>query len=455
MSSRKKRRIALLAPITISVAATLQIYARSAHAYELAEGCTTVTNATDKNVFNWRFYLNANVDVAAVYKTPQEACSHWLYSVANNEGRQAHAGFHSRQYLQRYADLTSAFGATNYQAAINHYVSNGLAENRIGYLENGLNSAHNRSTIRGAYAGSKIFVSGSSRMAGAVDSVMLDNKELINAYDHGRELQVALVREGSGECYNPTEAGSDADGRGGSTSSYLVGSATPTANVLSTTAIPAFWFPPGYAGQCAGKVSNTTVRADNYTIDKRVEVGYSLPNVLRFSTAIHVRENVPLWTNGRSITVEVPTGYLAGELNSIYEVNPTTGSTTDVSAKAVQCYATHSASDCNHGVPLVHTDAGKTVSVGVCKGNALGGNWSTPSYAAHSVVDSANPHNSTTKWNIHYSLQEAITASSTAPRTFNFETYVIVAKQANGLDALQNAKSTIQTLFQQGICTPI
>ena len=33
-------------------------------AIEVAEGCTGSQAAVDKNIFNWRYYLNSNADVA-------------------------------------------------------------------------------------------------------------------------------------------------------------------------------------------------------------------------------------------------------------------------------------------------------------------------------------------------------------------------------------------------------
>lgn len=48
-----------------------------------------------------------------------------------------------------------------------------------------------------------IFVSASDRMAYAIDSVVWNSNEFINAWDHGRELQIAITT-GTGECYNPT-----------------------------------------------------------------------------------------------------------------------------------------------------------------------------------------------------------------------------------------------------------
>ena len=67
--------------------------------------------------------------------------------------------------------------------------------------------------------------------------------QFINTVDHGRELQFAITNA-SGECYNPTEAGSLNDGAGAYTSSKLLGVNT-AGNIYRTTSLPAFWLAPG------------------------------------------------------------------------------------------------------------------------------------------------------------------------------------------------------------------
>ena len=71
-----------------------------------------------------------------------------------------------------------------------------------------------RATISRPFKGSPLAVGVSSRTAGAIDSLTWGGTQFINARDHGRELQSAAAFDGYGECLNPTEAGSDADGRG-------------------------------------------------------------------------------------------------------------------------------------------------------------------------------------------------------------------------------------------------
>merc|ERR550534_1594289 len=68
----------------------------------------------------------------------------------------------------------------------------GLAEDRVGYLEGG---GEGRWTIRSPeeVEGSYVYLSTSSRVAGAIDSLVWRDKEFINGWDHGRQLQCAVT----------------------------------------------------------------------------------------------------------------------------------------------------------------------------------------------------------------------------------------------------------------------
>lgn len=82
----------------------------------------------DPEVFNWRDYQAINgLTIAA--PTQEAAQNHWL-SQGIAQGLRASRTFSPSQYLQLNPDLVNVFGATNYQAAIDHYVSNGRAEGR-------------------------------------------------------------------------------------------------------------------------------------------------------------------------------------------------------------------------------------------------------------------------------------------------------------------------------------
>ena len=72
--------------------------------------------------------------------------------------------------------------------------------------------------IRGPAGPSEIVITTRSRVAGAIDSLTWGGREFIDSFDHGRQLQSASNFDGGGrfvpETFNPTEAGSRADGRG-------------------------------------------------------------------------------------------------------------------------------------------------------------------------------------------------------------------------------------------------
>lgn len=95
-----------------------------------------------------------------------------------------------------------------HQDAIQHYLNSGHHEGRLGYVEG--HSFQGRWTVSN---GKDLFISVSSRMGGSIDSLVWNNVQFINMYDHGRELQMAANSDVFGECYNPTEAGGSSDGK--------------------------------------------------------------------------------------------------------------------------------------------------------------------------------------------------------------------------------------------------
>lgn len=82
------------------------------------------------------------------------------------------------------------------------------------------------------------------RFAGAISSLTYRNVQYVDVADHGREIQSAVQVDDLGECFNPTEAGSEADRRAATSSSLLL-SISNTGNVLRTVTRPAFWLAPG------------------------------------------------------------------------------------------------------------------------------------------------------------------------------------------------------------------
>ena len=152
----------------------------------------------DPSVYSFYFYVNTNPDlIRPPYFTFDGAKQHWQ-QFGIHEGRQACGSFHTQQYLERYPDLKAKFGS-NYTAALEHYITVGKNEGLLGFVDGGFDG---RWTVASS---NQLFLSASARTSGAIDSLVWNNKEFINAWDHGRELQMA-VTTGHGECYNPTEA---------------------------------------------------------------------------------------------------------------------------------------------------------------------------------------------------------------------------------------------------------
>lgn len=81
-------------------------------------------------VFNAKYYLNKYPDVNAKYNI-LNAKEHWKAS-GIKEGRASAPNFHVKEYLANYGDLRTAFGATGYAKAVQHYFNNGINEKRSG-----------------------------------------------------------------------------------------------------------------------------------------------------------------------------------------------------------------------------------------------------------------------------------------------------------------------------------
>lgn len=252
------------------------------------------TNIFDPSVFNAAFYSATNPDID--HSSVESVKRHWQsFGVA--EGRQAHGCFHTRQYLSRYDDLRAACKGDN-SCALDHYINHGISEGRVGYAEDGM--PFGRATIADAALG--ICVSAGARTAGAVDSVVFQNTEMINTHDHGRQLQVAVTictdatsQSCRGECYNPTEGGASSDDRFNPTS-VLLNVSTPSNAVLSTNVLPAFWLHPGEhePSPSAGcSVAINTVNVSNYVIAKSVSFRpFSVPNAIMFAFGLYLDDDM-------------------------------------------------------------------------------------------------------------------------------------------------------------------
>jgi hypothetical protein len=163
---------------------------------------------------------------------------------------------------------------------------------------------------------------GSARVAGAIDYVAWNNMQFINAYDHGRELQIAITNA-SGECYNPTEAGSSNDGPGPTTTSKLLGIST-SGNVYRTTTLPAFWLAPRQRDP-NGCIAVNTQYVSSYSTSKAITIGYlGVWNAMQYLISITVPEFQAY------LQVEAPTGYMPENFNSFWLINLANGQLSQV-----------------------------------------------------------------------------------------------------------------------------
>lgn len=359
------------------------------------------------DVFNWRFYLNAHSDLLlAGINNEQGAKAHWQnFGIA--ECRRAHPLFHTSQYLDRYADLKAAFGQSC-QPALNHYLTLGRNEGR-----SGLNGTHyfgpqgRRVTVKN----NLIAVGLSSRTAGAIDSLYSNGREYINSWDRGRQMQVAWTVDGSGECNNPTEAGSASDGIGHNTSSnWTFREETPSWS--HTISYPAFWAKTTERPECAN-----VQQLPGHKLEKYVTVG--MPGVSDRLIELISKVTIPGPTS--HLIVENPALYLAPEFNFFHSFNP------------ANCTITPLAGGGNEqGLPVIASTSGGTSAIGLWSPDLPSPGFPTVGYV-RSVFATPVPADSSVKLNAVYRR------SYLAAGTYVQQTFAAVGTLEQTRDALCKA----------------
>src|SRR5208283_796089 len=147
-------------------------------------------------------------------------------------------------------------------------------------------------TIRGTTGSSEIVITTTERLAGAIHSLTWNGKEFIDSCDHGRQLQSAASFDCASpgklwaECYNPTEAGSRADGAGNRSSSVLRSLRAEGAELRTTTQM-AFWLAPGE--KSSGRPALNDKVLSDHLVSKTVRIGYKrLPSVIDYEVTFVV-----------------------------------------------------------------------------------------------------------------------------------------------------------------------
>lgn len=179
--------------------------------------------------------------------------------------------------------------------------------------------------IRAPALGSEIVIRTTSRLAGAIDSLTWNGRELIDSVDHGRQLQSAssfdCARPGPfwAECFNPTEAGSRRDGAGPTSTSKLL-ELHASGNELQTVVQPAFWLAPGE--KSSGRPALNDGVLSNHRIAKRVRIGHGdLANVLEYDVTF----TVPPGEQHTYAQFEALTGYMPADFAKFWKFTPATG----------------------------------------------------------------------------------------------------------------------------------
>ncbi len=151
-----------------------------------------------------------------------------------------------------------------------------------------------------------------NRFAGAISSITWNGAEFVDSYDHGRELQSDLVYETPNECNNPTEAGSQDDGTGYTTSSKLLSYKQEDTHSFSTEVQMANWVLRGEsAPSCSCPIPRS--QPSDTILTKHVTLGaLGQPNLLRFDLTYSIPDP------HLYIGFEVLTQYMSTAFNTAY-----------------------------------------------------------------------------------------------------------------------------------------
>ncbi|AGA25162.1 hypothetical protein [Singulisphaera acidiphila] len=167
--------------------------------------------------------------------------------------------------------------------------------------------------IRAQAGPSEIVITTTERLAGAIHSVRWNGKEFIDSFDHGRQLQSAANFDCGErffpEVFNPTEAGSNADGAGEKSSSRLLKLAVDGPELRTTTQM-AFWLTPGEKSE--GHLAKNDRILSDHLVSKRVRLGHGgNPHVIEYEVAFVIPEG----ERHNYAQFEAVTGYMPAEFS--------------------------------------------------------------------------------------------------------------------------------------------
>lgn len=211
-----------------------------------------------------------------------------------------------------------------------------------------------KASIRGKASSSEIIVTTTDRLSGAIHSLTWGGKEFVDSHDHGRQLQsaasfdCAAVGEFWAERYNPTEAGSRANGIGEKSSSKLLRLGVEGTELTTTTQM-AFWLAPGE--KSFGRPALNDKMLSDHLLSKRVCVGYKkLANVIEYEVTF----TLPKGERHTYAQFEALTGYMPPEFALFWKFLPDSGKLEELDDGPGE-----------QGFPVVFATEGKTHAMGV------------------------------------------------------------------------------------------
>jgi len=263
---------------------------------------------------------------------------------------------------------------------------------------------------------SEIVITTTSRLAGAIHSLMWNHKEFINSADHGRQLQSAsnlnVGDDGlAAETFNPTEAGSRRDGAGSQSSSRLLHKIA-IGNRLQTCTQMAFWLAPDE--KSGGLPAKNTTILSNHLLTKRVRIGYrDLPHVIQYDVTF----GLPVDERHTLVVFEVLTGYMPPEFSSFKTFNPKTEQLEPLSDGPGE-----------QALPIVLATEDGQYAMGCYSPDQFGTTWNGPSYGRFKFQ-----RERVVKWNCVF-RNRATTA--VPPGDYSFRVFVVVGDEEIVRDSL-------------------
>lgn len=273
-------------------------------------------------------------------------------------------------------------------------------------------------TIRGAFGGSEIVIKTTDRVAGAIDSLQWDGVEFIDSFDHGRQLQSAsnfgLGRSSFAETFNPTEAGSRADGAGPTSSSRLI-SIRAEGNVLETKSRMAFWLAPDE--KSAGNRARNETVLSNHLLYKKVQIGFEgASNVLDY----RVTFTVPAGERHDMATFEALTGYMPDRFRRFWRFDAQKRKLTPLEPRGEQAD------------PVAVSDESGERAMGVFSPDEPSAGFENVGYGCFRF-----PEAHVNKWNCVFRVRDA---GGIKPGDYSYRMFVVVGSRRDverGLDALR------------------